>query len=130
MDPDSGRILLADDEPPLLKMMSIYLGRLGFRVARADTTEAAWSELEAAPSEFAVAVLDATMSGISVQELSLRILSANPSICVIVASGYPVDMTAMEAAAPGRVMFLHKPFAPEMLAAAVRRMIASQKEEL
>jgi DNA-binding NtrC family response regulator len=130
MDRAAGRILLVDDEPSLLKMMSVYLGRRGYGVTTAASTEQAWAEVQAAPSEFAVAVLDATMAGLSMQELALRLLDASPSLCVIAASGYPVDMTAMESTAPGRVMFLHKPFAPEMLADAVRRMIASQKEEL
>jgi DNA-binding NtrC family response regulator len=41
-----------------------------------------------------------------------------------------MDTTAVEAAAPGRVAVLQKPFAPEMLAVAVRRMLATQEEEL
>jgi two-component system cell cycle sensor histidine kinase/response regulator CckA len=130
MDRVAGRILLVDDEPALLKMVSMYLGRRGYTVTTADTTEKAWSIMEASPSEFDIAVLDATMSGLSMQELAKRILGASPSVCVIAASGYPVDMTVMESAAPGRVLFLHKPFTPEMLADAVRRMIASQEEKL
>jgi DNA-binding NtrC family response regulator len=130
MDRAAGRILLVDDEPALLKMMSMYLVRRGYTVTTADTTEKAWSVMEASPSQFAVAVLDATMSGLSMQELAQRMLGSSPSVCVIAASGYPVDMTVMQSAAPGRVLFLHKPFTPEMLADAVRRMIASQEEKL
>ena len=130
MDPVTGRILVVDDEPPLLKMMSLYLGRLGYSVTTANTTEKAWAEIEAAPGEFACAVLDATMAGLSMQELALRLLASNPSMCVLAASGYPVDMAEIEAGAPGRVGFLHKPFTPEMLAAAVRRMLAPQEENI
>ena len=96
----------------------------------AGSTETAWAEMQAAPAEFAVAVLDATMSGMSMEELALRILGANPSVSVIAASGYPVVMTALEAAAPGRVMFLHKPFTADMLVDAVRRMLGSQEKDL
>ena len=66
----------------------------------------------------------------SMEELALRILAGNPSVSVIAASGYPVDMTALEAAAPGRVMFLHKPFTAEMLVDAVRRMIGSEEKDV
>jgi len=111
-------------------MMSVYLRRLGYDVTTATTTEEACSEFEAAPSTFTGAVLDATMAGLSMEDLALRILHANPSLFVIAASGYPLDMAAIESTAPGRVMFLHKPFAPEMLAQAVRRMLAAQKEKL
>jgi DNA-binding NtrC family response regulator len=124
------RILLVDDEPQLLKMMSLYLSRRGFAVTTAGSTETAWTEMQAAPSEFAVAVLDATMSGMSMEELALRILGANPSVSVIAASGYPVVMSALEAAAPERVMFLHKPFTADMLIDAVRRMLGSQEKDL
>ena len=60
-------------------------------------------------------------------DLASQLLMVTPRLCVIAASGYPVDMTLLEAAAPGRVAFLHKPFAPEMLANAVRRMIGTQE---
>ena len=56
----AGRILIVDDEPILLKMMNVYLGRLGYTVVTANSTEKAWAEVEAAPHAFAVAVLDAT----------------------------------------------------------------------
>ena len=126
----TGRILLVDDEPSLLKMMGVYLGRLGYSVTLANSTEKAWAEMEAAPSGYALAVLDGSMPGLSMEDLALKMLRANPSLCVVAVSGYSVDMTAIEAAAPGRVAVLQKPFAPEMLAAAVRRMLAAQEEEV
>ena len=36
----------------------------------------------------------------------------------------------MVESAPGRVEFLHKPFSPEMLAKAVRRLLASKEENV
>jgi DNA-binding NtrC family response regulator len=124
----SGRILVIDDEPPLLKMLSAYLRRLGYEVTAAGSTEAGWAEFAAAPEQFAVAVLDATMSGMAVKDMAPQMLAGNERLCVIVASGYPVEMTALEAAAPGRVLFLHKPFTPEMMASALRRMLAPEEE--
>jgi DNA-binding NtrC family response regulator len=124
----AGHILVVDDEPPLLKMMSTYLGRLGYKVTPAGSTDKALAEIAAAPERFAVAVLDATMTGISVEDLASRMMAANQRLRVIVASGYPVDMTALQAAAPERVIFLQKPFTPEMLAGAVRRMLATQEK--
>lgn len=123
-----GKILIVDDDPPLLKMMSIYLGRLGYPIVTASTTEQAWKEVEPAPGEFSVAVIDATMEGMSMEDLARRLLQINPGVRILAASGYPRDISALEAVAPGRVLFLHKPFTPEMLAAAVRRMLAAQEE--
>jgi DNA-binding NtrC family response regulator len=111
-------------------MLGVYLRRLGYAVVAAGSTEKAWEEVEAAPHAFALAVLDATMTGIPMLELAGRMLAADPRLCVIAASGYPVDITVLLAAAPGRVMFLHKPFSPEMLGDAVRRMIATQETDV
>jgi DNA-binding NtrC family response regulator len=130
MNHATGRILLVDDEPSLLKMMGVYLGRVGYSVTLANSTEKAWAEVEAAPSGYDIAVLDGSMPGLSMEDLALKMLRANPSLCVVAASGYAMDITAVEAAAPGRVAVLQKPFAPEMLAAVVRRLLAAQEENL
>jgi DNA-binding NtrC family response regulator len=130
MNHATARILLVDDDPSLLKMMGVYLGRLGYSVTLANSTEKAWAEVEAAASGYAIAVLDGSMPGLSTEDLALKMLRANPSLCVVAASGYSMDTTAIEAAAPGRVAVLQKPFAPEMLAAALRRMLAAQEEKL
>jgi DNA-binding NtrC family response regulator len=126
----ASQILIVDDEPSLLRMMSIYMRRMGYSVVAASSTEEAWAEVEAAPHAFALVVLDATMNGIGMADLAARMLAAGPRLCVIAASGYPVDIATLQAAAPGRVMFLHKPFSPKMLGSAVRRMIATQEENL
>ena len=126
----ANRILIVDDEPTLLKMLAVYLRRLGYSVVAAGSTEKARAEVEAAPHAFALAVLDATMAGIPLVELAGRMLAADPRLCVIAASGYPVDMAVLEAAAPGRVMFLQKPFSPAMLGDAVRRMIDTQETDV
>jgi two-component system, cell cycle sensor histidine kinase and response regulator CckA len=134
MDTAATRVLLVDDEPSLLKMVSAYLGRLGYAVTTANTTEKAWAEMESSlagtKAAYAVAVLDATMPGLPMHELAERMLKACGSLRILTSSGYPVDIGQLEEAAPGRVAFLHKPFTPEMLAAAVRRMLASQEENV
>ena len=122
-------ILIVDDEPLLLKMMSLYLRRVGYSVTALERTEQAAALTDTDLKAFAVVVLDATMAGIGMQELALQMLNANRALRVLAASGYPVDVSALEAAAPGRVAFLHKPFTAEMLAACVRRMLAPEEEK-
>ena len=130
MDTTAAHILIVDDEPSLLKLLSVYLHRMGFTVTTAQSTEQAWACVEENPAAFAVAVVDATMPGLRAEDLALRMLHSNPTLCVLVASGYPVDISAVERAAPGRASFLHKPFTPEMLAAAVRRMLARKEKNI
>ena len=129
--PDApGKILIVDDEPPLLRMMALYLTRRGFAVATSGSTDEAWAMVQADPAAYNVAVLDGSMVGMSMHELAQRMLRSNPSLCVLAASGYPIDMSAHEADAPGRVAFLLKPFTPEMLATAIRRLLAAEEEDL
>ncbi|HJT87052.1 MAG TPA: response regulator [Bryobacteraceae bacterium] len=130
MNPAGIRILIVDDEPSLVKMMTVYLERLGYAVTACGSTQEASRLVQSEPASFAVAVLDATMEGLSMEQLALQMLRVCPALRLLAASGYPVDMNALEAAAPGRVAFLHKPFTPEMLAASVRRMLAPEKETL
>ena len=128
MKDTTSRILIVDDEPTLLKMMSVYLGRLGYEVVPAGTTEQARAEVEAAPHSFVLAVMDATMGGFPMEDLAAQMLAADSRVKVIAASGYPMDIAGLLAGAPGRVIFLHKPFTPESLGQTVRRLIATQEE--
>ena len=114
----AGRILVVDDDPSLLKLMTAYLSRLGYQVVPCDTSEAAWALVQAAPSLYSVALLDLNMPGMRGEELARRILARSPSIRVIVASGYPAELSGIQTL-DGRVVFLHKPFAPQALAQAV-----------
>ncbi|HWB86655.1 MAG TPA: response regulator [Bryobacteraceae bacterium] len=129
MGPSAVKILIVDDEPSLLKMMSVYLKRIGYDIFTAASTERALAMLGSDPQGFSLAVIDATMPGMRMEELAERALATSPALRVIAASGYPVDMGVLEAVAPGRVLFLHKPFSPEMLAAAVRRMLGGEEKE-
>jgi DNA-binding NtrC family response regulator len=117
------RVLIVDDEPALLKMMGVYLTRKGFEVTMLDRTEGASAEFDAV-------VIDGSIRGLSAEDLGLRILKANRTACVLIASGYPVDMGRLEEAGPGRVGFVQKPFTAETLASTLGRMIAAQEENV
>jgi len=130
MSGTGSRILVIDDEPALLRMISLYLGRHNYQVTVASTAAKARAELQASSGEFAMAVLDATLANTTLPELGDDILAASPRMRLLVVSGYPVDMSALQAAAPGRVDFLLKPFSPEMLAGAVRRMLGAEEKSV
>jgi DNA-binding NtrC family response regulator len=129
MSHGSQEILLVDDEAVLLKLMSVYLGRLGFKASAANTLAKARERLNAQPERFAAMVLDASMADAGIDDLALELLDAHPRLRVVVSSGYPVDMSVLQLAAPGRVEFLHKPFSPDMLVEALRRMLGSQEKD-
>ena len=109
--------------------MSLSFGRPGYSVTTLEHSEQAAILTDTNLVRFAIAVLDATLDGSGMEQLALQMLKANSALRVLAASGYPVDVSTLEAAAPGRVAFLLKPFTAEMLEACVRRMIAPDKEE-
>lgn len=128
MERGAQSILVVDDEPALVKLVSVYLRKLGYTVATTMDAESAWSVFAGSPGEFAVAVVDGSIAGSGPEDLAVRLLRANPRLCVIVSSGYPLDMTAMRAVAEGRTMFLQKPYTSGMLLSAVRGILAAQEE--
>jgi DNA-binding NtrC family response regulator len=105
------------------------MGRLGYEVRTAESADQAWAAVPHSAG-LSGAVLDASMDGLRLEDLAAALLASTPRMCVIVASGYPVDMSALEATAPGRVVFLQKPFTAGKLADTLRRIIASQEEDV
>ena len=128
MATNPGRLLLVDDEPALLKLMSVYLTRRGYAVEAVASTDAAWALAQADPDGFSAVVLDGSMAGMASTELAIRMLRGNPAVRVIATSGYPADLSGVHAAAPGRAVFLPKPFTPEMLATLVEKVLGAQEE--
>jgi DNA-binding NtrC family response regulator len=113
------RILIVDDESSLRQVMTAYLVRLGYEVVACPNADDAWRLLEAGPSGYSVALVDLNMPGMPGEELARRILAANKQIRLIMASGYPEDLSEAQAEYGRRIRFLHKPFAPTELAQAV-----------
>jgi DNA-binding NtrC family response regulator len=118
------QILVVDDEQQLLKILARYLTKLGYTVVASSSTEEAWEHVQAAPETYSLAFIDATIPGLSAEELTERILQANPRIKVIAASGYPISVEEFAPLNSDRVTFLHKPFSPDMLAELVRRLLS------
>ena len=115
----AGRILIVDDNADLLRMMETYLSRLGYLVDACGGAAQALALLEADSSLYTGALVDMNMPGMRGEELARRILHSNPSIRLVVVSGYPAGFGGIEALDGGRVRFLHKPFAPKELADAL-----------
>lgn len=118
------RVLVVDDEAQLMDLMARYLDHLGYSVRACPTVQCAWEELEGAEPEFALAIVDMVMPAPGGAELARHILRTWPRMRLVATSGYTTDISPLEALAPGRVVFLQKPFTAEMLDESVRRVLA------
>ena len=114
------RVLIVDDEPLVLKLCATVLTRMGYAVtAIGDPQEAATYVVERA-SEIDLLLTDKTMPGFSGLELSSLARTANPSLPIVLATGFLDDAARVEAAAMGITRVIAKPYRAADLGRAVR----------
>ncbi len=115
----AARILLVDDEAPLVDLLTRYLERLGYQVEACLTPADALKLFEADPSRYSLVLTDLTLPGMSGDAMIARMRAIAPKLRVIVSSGYPYEPKGK------RMGFLQKPFLPNMLADLIEKMLAT-----
>jgi DNA-binding NtrC family response regulator len=123
MEQTATAILIADDEPALLSIMTIYLRRLGHSVVGFETARDAWDHFRAQPDAFALFISDATLRDAEGESLLARMRELNPGLALLICSGYPVDLATLPPDLRRRTAFLQKPFTPKMLSDTVKRLL-------
>ena len=123
------KILLVEDELPLLQLVEKYLRRLGFDVETYSTSSDALRSFEAAPNNYDLVVADLGLPDISGDALLARMFETRPDLRVLICSGSPFFIEKLPAAIRRQVVFLQKPFVPKMLADAVERLLARPKND-
>jgi DNA-binding NtrC family response regulator len=120
--------MVIDDDAPLLGFTTKYLTRLGYSVMAFRNSEQAWKEFSAASDTYGLVLMDLSLTGLPAKQLSDMMLASNPTVRLILISGYPHDANKLLEASPDRMAFLHKPFTPAVLAETVDQMIGSAGE--
>src|SRR5947199_10682450 len=109
----SGDILLVDDDPDLLKLISLRLTSAGYRVRTADSGETALAALAVArPS---AVITDMRMPGIDGMQLFTAIHRQHPALPVIILTAHGTIPDAVSATQRGVFGFLTKPFDSQAL---------------
>ncbi|MEO6929760.1 MAG: response regulator, partial [Casimicrobiaceae bacterium] len=104
----SGDVLLVDDDPDLLKLISLRLTSAGYRVRTADSGETALASIAVARP--AAVVSDLRMPGIDGLQLFEAIHRQDPSMPVIILTAHGTIPDAVAATERGVFGFLTKPF--------------------
>jgi two-component system response regulator GlrR len=104
----TGDILLVDDDPDLLKLISLRLTSAGYRVRTADSGETALAAL--AISRPAAVITDLRMPGIDGLALFEAIHRQHPTLPVIILTAHGTIPDAVTATQRGVFGFLTKPF--------------------
>lgn len=117
------RILLVEDEAPLLQLIEKYLQRLGFEVESHLKSFDALRSFEAEPDRYGLVIADLGMPDMPGDTLLTRMLDIRADLRILVCSGSPFFIENLPAALQRQVAFLQKPFVPKMLADAVQKLL-------
>jgi two-component system response regulator GlrR len=104
----SGDILLVDDDPDLLKLISLRLTSAGYRVRTADSAESALAALAIARP--GILITDLRMPGIDGLQLFDAVHRQHPALPVIILTAHGTIPDAVAATQRGVFGFLTKPF--------------------
>ena len=115
-------LLIVDDEPHLLRLFVRIFEREGFRVLTAVEGDAAIALFGAHSAEIVALVLDVIIPPRGAAEVLDAISSQKPGLGVVLISGDQLDAPLDARIAEGGGVFLRKPFLPNILTAAVRRV--------
>ena len=112
-------MLVVDDEPGVLQFARTCLERCGCTVTSVSDPCVAEALFTAAPDAFDAVVTDLTMPGLSGWGLRQRLHAIRGDVPIVLVSGNPGPLTADAVLAQGFAAFVHKPYRPATLCAAV-----------
>ena len=120
-----GRILVADDDPAILRLVTTILEKEGFAVVTARDGREAYKTLQSGP-EFTAAVFDVVMPHISGPELvrHMRAEQRFLRIPVLMMTAEKDLKLSSDSFAAGAVVFLPKPFKPIQLQTMLRMLVS------
>src|ERR1039457_2362120 len=120
-------ILLVDDDEVLRRFVQRILMQQGFHVIEASDGAEALEVAAAYAQPVDLLLTDVIMPKVSGLVLAQRLLQERPSTGVLYMSGY-VERSILLAKHPESILLL-KPFTPDALIAAVRQILASEKQQ-
>jgi DNA-binding response OmpR family regulator len=108
-------VLVIDDDPLVLDLLSIALGDRGFRVWTAQGGRAGVEVFRSEHPHVAVVLLDVRMPGLDGPQTLAELRRIRPDVCCCFISGCTHPYTAEELLALGAAHLIRKPFAVEEL---------------
>lgn len=118
-------ILVVDDTPELLRLLSSYLPRYGHTVKCCGTGTEALAAIRAPEQQpFNLAILDLSLPDIDGRELAGIILRENHDIAVLIASGSHMPKAALGKDYAQRTAVLMKPYHPKALIEAIDGLLS------
>jgi len=121
------RILLVDDEKPIIKLEGQMLKRLGYQVTAYSNSEEALIAFTSDPQKYDLVITDMTMPGITGDKLAKEILSIAADIPIIICTGFSERINKEQAKNIGVKGLLMKPVVKSEMAHMVRKVLDESK---
>ena len=118
------KILCVDDEAVFLEVVQKHLEGLGYRVSACRNSVEARNRLLAAPDAFDLIITDQTMPEVTGVQLAAEIRKRNPTVPIILCTGYSEAVTAQTARQLGIDALLMKPVTRKELARTVHHALS------
>lgn len=124
-----GRILLVDDEEPLLSAGQQMLEYLGYEVVSKQSSLEALDAFKLAPDHFSLVITDQTMPKMTGAELARNLLQIKPEVPIILCTGFSEMIDQETAKAMGVSEFVMKPYVVSELAGIVRKLLDGKSSQ-
>ena len=121
----SGRLLVVEDEPVVLELLARGLRHAGYEVEEAADGKQALEVLVRLGGRVDGVITDVIMPQMNGKELAQRIRAQWPHLPIVFVSGYTTDEVVGRGLVARGEEFLQKPFPPEALVEAVRKVLAA-----
>ncbi|MBI5832241.1 MAG: PAS domain-containing protein [Armatimonadetes bacterium] len=118
-------VLLVEDEPAILRMVSVMLERLGYRVLPAARPSEAIRLAGQHAEPIDLLLTDVIMPEMTGRDLANQLLARHAGLKVLFMSGYTGDVLASRGVIDDGVNFIGKPFTAAELAAGLRQLLGS-----
>jgi DNA-binding NtrC family response regulator len=115
-------VLIVDDEVQTRELLSEFCRAHGYEVATANDGRAAIAALLRSPHQFRIVITDLQLPGADGFEVLTSAREANPSVYVVMITGYASIDSAVRAVREGAYDYLAKPFALGQLEVVLRRI--------
>jgi PAS domain S-box-containing protein len=116
-------ILLAEDDEQLRKLVSGFLGRIGYQVLAAETGGEALRLAADHGGPIQLLLTDVVMPGLNGREVSNRLGAVRPDLRTLFMSGYTDAAIVHHGILEPGIEYLQKPFTPSVLARRVREVL-------
>jgi CheY-like chemotaxis protein len=124
----SGRVLVADDEAPILELLEDLLSGWGLEVTTSADGAAARDAFAEDPAAFDLVFTDLTMPKLTGLQLARLVMRMRPGTPVVLCSGYGEELEPAELRAAGVHALLRKPVEPEQLRELLRAALPARNK--